>query len=151
MFDSDLKIVSRTGKLHTASAPIYRLLSDFSFLNQVQIPDERVKIQHSNNDTCTLHIEGGGEFTLKIVERVPTNLVKIEADKSSSFAFTLWIQLKELEAYDTRIRITLTAKLNPLMKIIAQKHLENFVEMLISKLEQHFGPNTTYNNRNYEA
>ncbi len=151
MFDSELKIVSRIGKLHTASAPIYRLLSDFSFLNQVQIPDKRVKISQSDHDTCTLNIQAGGEFTLRIVERIPTSLVKIAADESSPFNFTLWIQLKELEPYDTRIRITLNAKLNPLMKLVAQKHLENFVETLISKLEQHFGPNTPYYNTNYEA
>jgi len=151
MFNQELKIVSRTGKLYTSSFPIYRMISDFSFMQKVEIPDDRIKIVASDYDTCTLEIQGGGKFILRIIEREPNSMVKIAVDANSPFEFTMWIQLKELQAYDTRLRITLHATLNPFLKLVLQKHFENFVETMVDRLEKFFSPDRPYYNTNYEA
>lgn len=151
MFNSELKIVSRVAKLHTPAAPIYRVISDFSFMNKITPPDDKVKILNSDSDSCTISVEGGGQFGMKIIERKENELVKIGTDDAAPFAVNIWIQLKEVEAYDTRLRITLHSKMNPLIKVVAQKPLTNFVESLVDKLEQRFNASNVTYDTNYEA
>ncbi|HOG19896.1 MAG TPA: hypothetical protein PKW37_05595 [Salinivirgaceae bacterium] len=151
MLNNELKIVSRIAKLHTPSTAIYRMISDFSFLDKITPPDDRVKIVSCNSDMCKIAIEGGGEFTMVIAERKENELVKISNDSNSPFDFKLWIQLKEKVAYETYLRITLHATMNPFMKMVAQKPLTNFVESMVDKLEQRFSVNSSTYDSNYEA
>jgi hypothetical protein len=151
MFNNELKIVSRTAKLNTPSSTIYRMIADFSFMDKITPPDDKVKIISCNENSCRIAVEGGGEFGMKIEERKENELVKIANEEYAPFEFNLWIQLKEIEAYDTRLRITLHATLNPLMKMMAQKPLTNFVESMVDKLEQQFGATGTTYDTNYEA
>ncbi len=151
MFNNELKIVSRTAKLNTPSSSIYRMISDFSFMDKITPPDDKVKIVSCGTDHCRIAVEGGGEFGMKIEERKENELVKIGNEEYAPFEFNLWIQLKEIEAYDTRLRITLHANMNPLMKMVAQKPLTNFVESMVDKLEQRFGATGTTYDTNYEA
>ena len=151
MFSSELKIVSRVAKLHTASAPIYRMVSDFSFMESITPPDDKVKIISCDTDSCRISVQGGGEFGMKILERKENELVKIGNEEGAPFTFSLWIQLKEADAYDTRLRITLHASMNSIMKMVAQKPLTSFVESLVDKLEQRFSASNTTYDTNYEA
>ncbi|HQA76386.1 MAG TPA: hypothetical protein PLY32_04625 [Salinivirgaceae bacterium] len=151
MFDKELKIVSRIAKLHTPSAAIYRTISDFSFIDKITPPDDRVKIVSCNSDMCKIAIEGGGEFTMVIEDRKENEMVKFSTDSNSPFEFKFWIQLKEKVAYETYLRITLHATMNPLMKMVAQKPLTNFVETMVDKLEQQFRVNSSTYDSNYEA
>ncbi len=151
MLDKEVKIVSRVAKLHTPATTIYRMISDFSFLDKITPPDDKIKIISCNTDMCRISIEGGGEFAMTIVERQENELVKISNSDNTPFKFNLWIQLKEKEAYDTYLRITLHATMNPLLRMVAQKPLTNFVDTMVDKLEQRFGiTNSTYDS-NYEA
>ena len=59
MLNNELKIVSRIAKLHTPSTAIYRMISDFSFIDKINPPDDRVKIVGCDSDMCKIAIEGG--------------------------------------------------------------------------------------------
>ena len=104
-----------------------------------------------SSDLVDRQVEGGGEFGMRIQERKENEMVKISNEEYAPFDFQLWIQLKEVEAYDTRLRITLQANMNPLMKMVAQKPLTNFVESMVDKLEQRFAATGTTYDTNYEA
>ncbi len=130
----ELKIESRVGKAQTTDERIYNLISDFSNLGSM-MPPEQVKDFTSDSDSCKFSIDNVGQFGMRIIEREPNKLVKVESDESVPFKFNLWFQFKQVEAYDTRIKVTLKADLNPLMKMAAKKPLTNFVEMLVTRLE----------------
>lgn len=149
--DKELKIVSRTAQLNTPAPMIYRLISDFSFMGKIDPPDKRIKIISSDADSCRILVEGGGELGLRITEREENSLVKITSEPGSKFEFKMWFQLKEVKAYDTRLRITLHASMNSFMKMVAQKPLTNFVESIISQLEKQFQVSDTTYDTNYEA
>jgi carbon monoxide dehydrogenase subunit G len=50
--------------------------------------------------------------------------------------FVFWIQLVKKEEFDTRIKLTIKADLNPMLKMMAQKPLQNFLDKLVDAMEK---------------
>jgi carbon monoxide dehydrogenase subunit G len=48
----------------------------------------------------------------------------------------MWIQLKETGESQTAIKVTLDADMNPMVAMVAKNPLTNFVETLVTRLEQ---------------
>ncbi len=130
----ETKIESRIGEIKNSQEHVFTIISDFSNL-QDMIPADQVKDFTSDTDSCSFTVDKIGKFGMHIIERAPNNLVKVASDPTVPFKFNLWIQLKEVSEADTRVKVTLKAELNPLMKMAAKKPLTNFVEMLVSRLE----------------
>jgi hypothetical protein len=77
-----------------------------------------------------------GKVALSIVEKTPHQLVKVSSDPSvSQYNFNLWIQLKEVQPGDTRLRITIEPLINKVMLGLVKSHLKNFVDSLIDEIE----------------
>jgi hypothetical protein len=53
----------------------------------------------------------------------------------SSYEFTIWIQLKEVTANDTRIRITIEPRVNRMLLPMIRGPLQQFVDSLVEKME----------------
>ncbi|HEC42458.1 MAG TPA: SRPBCC family protein [Bacteroides sp.] len=129
------KIESKTGVVNQPAEKIYKYISDFNNFQSL-IPEDKVKDFESTKDTCSFTVEGVGHAGLKIIEKIPFNLIKISSDENTTFDFLLWIQIKELEPGDSRIRITTEVNLNPMMASMAKKPLKNFVDTLIDQAEK---------------
>lgn len=128
-----LKIESKTGKISQKDEKVYNFISDFNHFNAF-IPADKVKNWESTTDTCKFKLEGLGDIGFKIVEKQPFKLIKITG-YDTKFDFNLWIQLKYMADDDTRIKITLHADINPFMQALAKKPLQNFLDMLIDRIE----------------
>ena len=130
-----IKFESRIGKLNYPEERVYDFLSDFNNLEQF-IPKDQVKDWESTEDTCKFKIPELGEIGLKIIEKEPHKLIKITGEETTPLDFFMWIQLKQLKENDTRIRITIKAALNPVMKSVISKPIEKFLERLIDEIEK---------------
>lgn len=129
------KIESRVGKLSYPAQKVYDFLSDFNNFKSL-IPPDRISDFESTADSCSFNVSGIGEATLKIIEKEPLKLVKVAGEAMGKVGFKLWIQLKELAEDDTRIKLTVEAELNPMMSMVANKPLKNFVDMLVDQIEK---------------
>lgn len=129
-----MEIVSRIGKIQANEEKVFNLLSDFNNLQSFALP-ETVKEFTCDADSCSFAFDKVGKFSMKIVEREAYKLVKIMGEGGMSFSFNLWIQLKQLSPMDTRVKITLRAKVNMLMKPMVKKPLTQFVDSLLTRLE----------------
>lgn len=129
------KIESRIGKINSSEEKIFNLLSKFNNFNNF-IPQEKVKNYVATEDTCSFTIDNIGDFGMRIIERQPFSLIKITNDEKVPFNFNFWIQIKSVSENDTRIKLTIKAELNPMLKMVAKKPLTNFVNTLVDKLEE---------------
>ncbi|MGE4288859.1 MAG: SRPBCC family protein [Salinivirgaceae bacterium] len=129
-----MEIESRIGKVEANQERIYALLSDFTNLGSF-VPPEQVSDFKSDADSCSFTVAKIGKFGMRVIEREPFKLVKIANDENVPFQFFMWIQIKEVAANDSRVKITLRADLNPMLKMVAKKPLSSFVESLVSKIE----------------
>ncbi len=131
----ETKIESKTGKINGSAERVYLFLSSFNNFSKL-IPSDKVKNWQADQDQCHFTVEGIGEAGLQIIEKVPYSLIKITGEKGSKLNFFFWIQLKEIEPNDTRIKLTIQADLNPMIKMMATKPLQNFVDTLVDQLEK---------------
>ncbi|MCK9207579.1 MAG: hypothetical protein M0P66_10750 [Salinivirgaceae bacterium] len=129
-----MEIESRVGQVMASQKYVFQLLSDFNNIAKF-IPNEQVSDFVSDADSCSFTINNIGKFGMRIIEREPSKLLKIVNDYHVPFSFNMWIQLKDVDTKDTRVKITLRAELNPLLKVVAQKPLTSFVEALVTKME----------------
>ena len=118
------------------ASQIYGMLSDFDNFESL-LPSDKVKNWQSQGDSCRFEVEGIGPVGLKIIEREASKTIKYTADGKVPFNFFLWFQLKEVEAGDTKMKLTLDAELNPMIKMVAQGPLKKFLGLLADAIAEH--------------
>ena len=137
-----LKEVSKTGTITASNEAVFHFLSDFKNLEDF-IPQDKVKDFEATADSCKFSIPGLGQAEVHMLEREPFKTIKLGSKDAGPVPFNFWIQLKELEPGDTRIRLTLHAELNMMIKMMVGKKIKPGLDALIDKMEVFF--NTRFN------
>lgn len=107
------------------------MLSDLSNLERVKdrIPQDKVKNFEFDSDSCSFAVDPVGKINFQIVEREPNKTIKF-ATTNSPVPLFLWIQLKQVAENDTRMKITVRAELNPFLKPMVSKPLQDAVDKI---------------------
>lgn len=129
-------IESRVGKIEEKDETIFQFLSSFRNFEHL-VPQDKIRDWQATEESCRFSIPGIGEVGLKIVEKEPHTMIKYSGDNLATVDFNLWIQLKQLDVQDTRVKITFKADLNPMLSTLAKGPLQEFVNILVDKLEQY--------------
>ncbi len=109
---------SKQVQIRRGADEVYRIFAD---LRNFDALADRLDDWQATEDQCSFKTKG---FTvnLKITEREKGKMVKYEGEVPVEFA--LWMQLVEAGECDTRMRLVLRAKLNPMMKMMVGGALE---------------------------
>ncbi|MCL3781714.1 hypothetical protein EMN47_15115 [Prolixibacteraceae bacterium JC049] len=136
------KYVSDVKIIHNNQELIYNFLSNFEnlakFFNEEamekiaeQAPKKfKLKDFKADQDTCTFVVEGFGETGLRIIEREEPKSIKITGNGTVPFEFYFWVQLLPVDTYQTKLRLTLHAELNMMMKMMLGKKLEEGINQV---------------------
>jgi len=110
---------------------VFEMLSDLSNLEKVRgrIPEDKIKNFEFDRDSCSFAIDPVGNITFQIVEREPNKTIKFTTT-NSPVPLHLWIQLKQLEENDTRMKMTIRADLNPFIKPMVSKPLQDALDKI---------------------
>ena len=124
-------------KAECNDSEIFGLLSDLNNIEKIKdrIPQDQITDLEFDADSCRFTVDMAGQIGLRIVERNPCKTIKFASDQSP-IDFSLWIQLKQVEENDTRIKVTVKADLNPMIKMVVAKPMENFVDKLAEILSK---------------
>jgi len=129
-FESDIK------KSTYPAETIFNFLADFDHFGDV-IPQDKISNWQSFGDSCRFIIDPVGEVGLRIVEKEEFSTIKYTAEGKTPFNFFLWIQLKEVAEGDTRIKLTIKADMNPMIKMLASKPVKKFLDVLSDGIAKH--------------
>lgn len=127
-----LKLESKIGTIRQNDENIYNFLSDFNNLKHL-IPSDKVKDFEATQDTCHFSVPPAGKVGLHIVNLEPYKTIKI-AGEGMKNDFFFWIQLKQVAPYDTKVRLTIHAEVNPMIKALVSKPLQKFIDTLAVQL-----------------
>lgn len=116
---------------------VYGKLSDLSNLEKIKdnLPQEQVKDISFDTDTLSFSVAPVGQLTLKIIEREPCKCIKFETT-NSPLPFNLWIQLVSTGEEECKIRLTIGLDINPFMKAMVQKPLQEGLEKMAEMLSR---------------
>ena len=121
------KYESKQYQIRRPAAQIYAVLSDFR--NFTPIVQGRVEEWQADETSCSFRFKGMS-VRLQIIDKEPENYIKISGDDRSPLEFTFWVQMKQVEAYDTRIRLVLHTKLNMVMRMMIGSKLQSGLDQM---------------------
>lgn len=130
-FESSIKTVS------ASQEQVYARLSDLTNLESMKdkIPADKIQDLAFDSDTLSFSINPVGKVTLRIVEREPYKCIKFETTHSP-LPFNLWIQLAPLSDSECKIKLTIKAEINPFIKGMIQKPLQEGLEKMADLLSK---------------
>jgi len=99
-----------------------------------QIPQIKISDFESDADSCRFHIAGMGLAEIRINESEPPKTIKISSTGSLPISVVFWIQLLPVSAYETKLRLTLDADMNMMIKMMVNKKLEEGMNRLADVL-----------------
>ena len=130
---------SKTVRIAHAVEKVYSLPSDLSNLDRFQsvlnAPENQNKLKITGYDSDSLSIEVSpiGSVTFRIVNREPNKTIKFEAE-NSPLPLNLWIQFVPTGECETASRVTVKADLNPFIKPMVSKPLQEGVDKMADML-----------------
>ncbi len=138
---SDVKIIEHNEQV------VFNYLSNFEnlavYLNSgliekitKQIPQIKITDFQSDRDSCKFKITGMGVAEIRIVNRAPFKTIKVESSGGLPISITFWIQLLPADNFSTKMRLTLHAELNMMMKMMAGNKLEEGINQLAETLSK---------------
>ena len=118
-FTSDIKTIPHNDQ------EIFRVLSDLSKLERIKdrIPEDKIREFEYDSDSVSFKIDPVGLVRFNIIEREANKLIKFQSE-NLPFETFLWIQLVQKAENDTKMKITIRADLNPLIKGMVSKPLK---------------------------
>ena len=142
------KYVSEVKLISAHQEAVYERLSNFKNLEQLFDPKKIEELKKQNPDApdikldnfqatadeCSFSISPVGKVGIQIIEREPSKLIKLASGPTVPFQFNCWIQLTPIDNVSCKIRITLHAELNPMIKMLVNKHLKKGVDQIADAL-----------------
>lgn len=129
-FESPIKVIS------APQERVYEKLSDLSNLEKVRerLPEDKMKNLSFDTDSLSVEVAPIGQIVLQIVEKEPCKCIKFAAT-TSPIPFNLWIQILSVSQTECKIKLTVGMDgLNPFMKVMVQKPLQEGLEKLVEML-----------------
>jgi hypothetical protein len=142
------KYISEVKIISSPQEAVYDRLSNLNNLEQLfdpkkleeikknypDVPDIKLDNFQATADECSFSISPVGTVGVHIVEREPSKMIKLSGSKSVPFQFNCWIQLVKVDEASCKVKITIHAELNPMIKMLVHKHLKKGVDQIAEAL-----------------
>ena len=127
-FKSDKIIINRSPE------ELFAFLSDFN--NFEKLMPEQVTNWKSTNESCSFTIKGMADLAMKMGQQTEFSQITYNSEGKKPFAFDLNTHFNSVDDDQTETQIILNADLNPMLKMMAGRPLQNFVNLLVNKLKE---------------
>jgi hypothetical protein len=125
---------SRTGKLSCSAEEGYTFITDLRNFERFA-PKGTINNWKAEKEFCSFSVSMLGTVTVVLAEKEKYSKVIFKGDalKKNDFSLTLYITDNVKNPAD--VKVMLSADLNPVMKMMAAKPINQFLETLINEME----------------
>ncbi len=139
------KYISKTKYIEHNQQVVFNHLSNFenlgNYLNSglldkiaKKVPQVTISEFESDQDSCRFRVTGMGLARIRIVDREPYKTIKVQSEGGLPIGLTFWIQLMPVTAFQTKMRLTLHADMNAMIKLMIGDRLEEGLDQLAQTL-----------------
>ena len=118
--------------VNNTSEKIYNFLYDFN--NFSKLMPEQVINWKSTTDECSFTIKGMIDICLQMGEKTPYSKIVYKSGKSFSLDFNMICAINKIDDSKCETQILFEADLNPMIRMMVENPLQNFVNILVKKL-----------------
>jgi hypothetical protein len=129
---------SRSGSLLCTPKEVFEFVTDIRNFEQF-IPRDSISNWQSGKETCSFTVSMVGEVSVRIDKKEPFTQVIFSGDALKKNDFTLVLNISDSADNKADVKVFLEAELNPMLKMVANKPIIQFLEMLISEMENFKG------------
>lgn len=129
-----MRIESVKSEINKPAFKIFSFLTNFNNFQKL-MPPQVTNWQSTEND-CSFTLSGMATIGMKIVEKTPNSLIKVSSNGKVPFDFTLDILFTETSPTQCIGQFIFDADLNPMMKMMVEKPLGKFFNLLAEKLKE---------------
>lgn len=129
------KFESGVKEIPASQEAVYAKLSDLNNLEKVKdhLPEDKIKNLSFDAESLSIDVAPVGKITLQIVEKEPCKCIKFETT-TSPLPFNLWIQIVPVNEAACKMKLTIGMDINPFMKTMVQKPLQEGLEKMAETL-----------------
>ena len=128
------KIESEKVEVNKSANDTFAFLSNFN--NFQKLMPEQVTNWTSTENECSFTIKGMATIGMKIIEKTPSSFIKITSNGKVPFDFNLNVHLAEAGENKCSGQLIFEAELNPMLRMMVEKPLTNFFNLLAKKLQE---------------
>jgi len=125
---------SRKGMVSSSAKEFYIFVTDLRNFERF-VPEKSVKNWLADKELCTFNVPMAGTIKVRIAVKSAYTLVSFEGDALNKNDFLLSLLIDEKGDNLAEVQISLKADLNPMLKMMASKPIEQFLEMMIVQME----------------
>lgn len=127
------KLESKTVEIPKPAQDLYAFLQDMNNFRQL-LPEGRISEWKSDGTSCSFKVQGAATIGLMLDGGTPPTLLKLKATERSPFPFTLDVRLNETDG-TTSIHQEFNADLNPFIKMMVEKPLQNLFDHIADRMK----------------
>lgn len=127
------KIESEKVEIANSAQNIFNYLGDFN--NFEKLMPSQVTNWTSTSEECSFTINGMATIGMKIIEKTPFSKITISSHGKVPFEFKLLVLITEKDATNCEGQLTFESNMNPMIKMMVEKPLGNFFNMLAQKMK----------------
>ena len=135
LFGGESKFESSVKLIPYSQQAVYNNISDLRNLEKVRdrVPEDKVQDFSFDQYTVSLNVAPVGELKLRICDREEPKCVKFETVQSP-VPFNVWVQVLPVDENSSKMKVTVKAELNPFIKSMVEKPLQEGVEKIADAL-----------------
>ena len=113
------------------------MLSNLENISKVmdRIPEDKISDMEFDRDHVSMTVDPVGFIKLAVCDREEPKCIKFQTEQSP-VPFYVWIQMLPVTDTTSKMKVTAEADLNPFIKSLVQKPLQDGVEQIANGLSQ---------------
>ncbi len=137
LFGGESKFESSVKQIPYSQQAVYDNICDLRNLEKVRdrVPEDKINDFSFDQDTVSISVAPVGQLQLRISEREEPKCVKFETVQSP-VPFHVWVQVLPVDENNSKMKVTVKAELNPFIKSMVEKPLQEGVEKIADALAQ---------------
>ncbi len=126
------RLESKIVVLNQTPSQVFSFLSDFN--NYEKLMPGQVTDWVSDSESCSFNIKGMASLGMAFESKTPNTEIKIKRNGKAPFDFILFCNIGTGTISDTAtLQLYFDADLNPFLKMMAEKPLTNFLNLLVDE------------------
>jgi carbon monoxide dehydrogenase subunit G len=125
---------SRTGNLTCTSKEVFDFVTDIRNFERF-MPHGTINNWQAERESCSFNVSMIGTVRFRLTEKEMYNKIVFTGDALRKNDFSLVLHISDNGKNPSAVKVSLNADLNPMLKMMAPKPINQFLEMLINEME----------------
>jgi ribosome-associated toxin RatA of RatAB toxin-antitoxin module len=124
---------SRAGKVTCTAEKLFHFVTDIRNFERF-IPNGKITNWQSDKESCSFQVPMLGTVSVRITHMEMYHRVVYSGDALKKNDFELTLNITDNQHNPANVKVSLNAELNPVMKLMAAKPIDQFLEMLVTEM-----------------